>query len=159
MYSAGKGSCFNDAVPRLGSIFVGAAMSCSCLLWARARAARDYSNRVGISVEQVIIYNILRTPINNEVFQPWSTFFLPTSLDCAIFPPRHIPSPDEPQDGMQPPCPPQDIFSIYVPWPVSRHSEPLTSETDKNRLSARTVGRPRPPWRLQSQRKVTITWS
>ena len=54
----------------------------------------------------------------------------------------HIPSPDDHQDGMQPPCPPQNIFSIYVPWPVSRHSEPLVTETRESRLLARAVGRP-----------------
>ena len=67
----------------------------------------------------------------------------------------HIPSPDDHQDGMQPPCPPHYVFSVYVTWPVSRHSEPLTAETDENRLSAHVTGRPRPPRRLQSERKVT----
>ena len=67
----------------------------------------------------------------------------------------HNPCPDDHQDGMQPPFPPQHIFSIYVPWPVSRHSEPLIPETDESRLSAHVAGRPRPPRRLQLQRKVT----
>ena len=56
---------------------------------------------------------------------------------------------DDRQDDMQPPCPPQNIFSMCVPWPVSRHSEPLIPETDENRLSAHVTGRPRPPRRLQ----------
>ena len=47
------------------------------------------------------------------------------------------------------------LFSVYVPWPVSRHSEPLIPETDENRLSAFVTGRPRPPRRLQLERKVT----
>ena len=63
--------------------------------------------------------------------------------------------PDDHQDGMQPPCPPQHVFSVYVSCPVSRHSEPPTPKTDENRLSAHVTGRPRPPRRLQLQRKVT----
>ena len=57
--------------------------------------------------------------------------------------------PDDHQDGMQPSFPPHHIFSIYVSWQVSRHSEPLIPETDENRLSAHVTGRPRPPRRLQ----------
>ena len=64
-------------------------------------------------------------------------------------------APEDHQDGMQPPCPPQHIFSMYVSWPVSHHPEPLIHETDENRLSAHVTGRPRPPRRPQSQRKVT----
>ena len=62
----------------------------------------------------------------------------------------HFPSPDDHQDGMQPTCPPQHIFSIYRTWPVSLFSEPLTPWTEKIRLSALVAGRPRPPRRLQS---------
>ena len=76
-------------------------------------------------------------------------------FDCAIFPTHHIMRPDDHQDDMQLPCPPQHIFSVYVLWPVSRHSEPPTPETDENRLSAHVTGRPRPRRRLQLQRKVT----
>ena len=46
---------------------------------------------------------------------------------------------------------------MYVPWPVSRQSEPLIPETDENRLWAFVTGRPRPPRRLQTKRKVTTT--
>ena len=67
----------------------------------------------------------------------------------------HIPSPDDNQDGMQPPCPPQHIFSLYMDWPVSLYSGPLTPETREIRLSAFVTGRPRPPRRLQLHRKVT----
>ena len=63
--------------------------------------------------------------------------------------------PEDHQDGTQPPYPPQHLFFTYVPWPVSRHSEPLIPETDESRLSAHVAGRPRPPRRLQLQRKVT----
>ena len=66
-------------------------------------------------------------------------------------------APDDHQDGMQPPCPPQNIFSVCVPWPVSRYSEPLIPETDEKRFSALVPRRPRPPRRLQSERKITMT--
>ena len=79
-------------------------------------------------------------------------------LDCAIIPTKRT-SPtqalDDHQDGMQPPCPPQHVFSVYVYWPVSRHSEPPTPETDENRLSAHRHRRPRPPRRLELHRKAT----
>ena len=64
---------------------------------------------------------------------------------CAKNPPNHRQPhsiPDDHQDDMQPRFPPQNIFSIYVPWPGSRHSEPLVTETRENRLLARAVGRP-----------------
>ena len=63
--------------------------------------------------------------------------------------------PDDQQDDMQPPCPPQYLFSAYVSWPMSRHSEPLIPETDENRLSAHVTGRRRPPRRLELHRKAT----
>ena len=82
-------------------------------------------------------------------------------FDCAIFPTHHIMCPDDHQDGMQPPCPPQYIFSLCASLPVSRHSEPLIIETRENRLSALVIGQPRPCRRPQSKRKVTtesIEW-
>ena len=82
-------------------------------------------------------------------------------FDCAIFPTHHIMCPDDHQDGMHPPCPPQYIFSLCISWPVSRHSEPLIIETRENRLSALVIGQPRPCRRPQSKRKVTtesIEW-
>ena len=83
------------------------------------------------------------------------------SVRLCHFPTHHIMCPDDHQDGMQPPCPPQYIFSLCISWPVSRHSEPLIIETRENRLSALVIGQPRPCRRPQSKRKVTtesIEW-
>ena len=77
------------------------------------------------------------------------------SLVCAIIPPTSHVCPNDHQDGMQPPCPPQYIFSVCVTWPVGLHSEPRFPETRENRQSAHVIGRRRPPSQLQSQRKVT----
>ena len=78
-------------------------------------------------------------------------FDFPNSTVPKILPTtdNHIPSPDDHQDYMQPPCPPQHVFSVYVYCPVSRHSESPIPETDVNRLSVHVTGRPRPPRRLQ----------
>ena len=83
--------------------------------------------------------------------------FLTSCIDCAKNPPNHRRPHSMSQtttkiDGMQPPCPPQHIFSAYVSWPVSRYSVPIIPETDENRLSAHVTSRPRPPRRLQSER-------
>ena len=87
------------------------------------------------------------------LLQPWFFYFGFRIFDCAKIPPTDATTtfhaPDDHQDDMQPPCPPQNIFSMHVLWPVSRHSEHLVPETDENRLSAHVTGRPRPPRRLQ----------
>ena len=84
-------------------------------------------------------------------------------LLCQKSPPSqpdgHIQPPDNHQDGMQPPFQPQYLFSIYAPWIMILHTELLIPVTRENRLSAHDVGRPRPPRRLLSQRKVTAAWS
>ena len=78
-----------------------------------------------------------------------------TEISIQKRPTTTLHAPDDHQDDMQPPCPPQHIFSVYVSWSVSRYSVPITPETDGNRLSAHVTSRPRPPRRLQSERKVT----
>ena len=75
----------------------------------------------------------------------------------------HVPTnrPSPTQAPRRPPrwhatnMPASEHFPVYVTWPESRHSEPLTPETDENRLSAWVTYQPRPPSRLQSERKVT----
>ena len=63
--------------------------------------------------------------------------FLLSSVDADLRP--HF----NHDNDMQPPCPPQYLFSMCVTWLLSRHSEPLIPETDENRLSAHVTGRPR----------------
>lgn len=82
-----------------------------------------------------------------------TTLFLLSPVDADLRPHfNHV-------NDIPPSSSPQHLFSMYVPWPVSRQSEPIIPETDENRLSARVTGRPRPPRRLQSQRKVTVASS
>ena len=78
-----------------------------------------------------------------------TTLFLLSPVDADLRPHFNY------ENDIPPPSSPQYLFSVYVPWPVSRHSEPLIPETDENRLSAFVTGRPRPPRRLQLERKVT----
>ena len=86
---------------------------------------------------------------------------LPHISDCAIMQlflqneqPHPMPQ-DDHQEVVQQPCPPQYVFSIYVSWPVNLYSELRFPETRENRLSAFVTVRPRPPRRLQSERKAT----
>ena len=54
------------------------------------------------------------------------TLFLLSPIDADLRP--HF----NHENGMPPPSSPQCLFSMHVPWPVSRHSEPLIPETDEN---------------------------
>ena len=82
-----------------------------------------------------------------------TTLFLLSPVDADLRP--HF----NHENDIQPLSSPQYLFSTYVPWPVSRQSESLMPENRENRLSACVTGRPQPPRRLQSQRKVTMASS
>ena len=127
------------------------------LLWCGCRCRSSYYNnsRGGWSMVGPQPWNFSRGVTCMRAYRDFRGFDFPTPTvcHCAKNPPQPptttFHAPDDHQDGMKPPCPPQHIFSIYFQWPVSRHSEPLTPETDENRLSAHVTDRPRPPRRLQ----------
>ena len=97
-----------------------------------------------------------RGPLHNRLWG-FRGFDFPI-FDCAKNPPNHRRPHSMPQTTTKMVCNHHfrlSISSPYVAWPVSLHYEPLTPLTDENRLSALVIGPPRPPRRLQSERKVT----
>ena len=88
-------------------------------------------------------------PYKNLYFSP------PTARTTHLKPCHNERTQGTYQDEDSSRCQPQQFLSILISSLGKHRSEARLSQTHENRLSAHVMDRPRPPSRLQSQRKVT----